>query len=281
MTARVFWIATVIVAIESIVGGFGGVARIDHVRDVLEVQLGYPSYIAIILGVCKIAGGLALLAPGLPRLKEWAYAGMLFIYTGAAVSYLAVGDIGDAAGPIGFTIITMTSWALRPRPRRHFAAGSWLLDRPFVHGATSGKAAVIWYWVITGVIAVVLLTGGVADLSRRPETAAGVLALGYPLYFVSILGFWKLLGVAALLAPRFPRLKEWAYAGAFYNFAGAFTSHFVVGSPAGHLVWTGLFGVCTMVSWALRPHGRRVLDTRPPVSVPLIRHIPSLRSPLR
>ena len=258
-----FWITTVIIATESVVGGFWDVLRIDYVRDVLEVQLGYPPYVAIILGICKIPGALVLLAPGLPRLKEWVYAGMMFIYTGAVLSHLAVGDIADAVGPMGFTVITMTSWALRPRSRRSFAAGSWLLDRPFAHVAMHGKAAVVRYWATTGVIVFVLLTGGVADLSGRPETAAGVLALGYPPYFVSILGFWKLLGVAALLAPRFPRLKEWAYAGAFYNFAGAFTSHLVSGSETHHLIWTGLFSVCTIASWALRPEDRRGPGARP------------------
>ncbi|MHA6628765.1 DoxX family protein [Pseudonocardia sichuanensis] len=261
--AVAFWVTTAIIATESVVGGFWDVLRTDYVREVLEVQLGYPPYVAIILGICKIPGALVLLAPRLPRLKEWVYAGMVFIYTGAVLSHLAVGDVTGAVGPVGFTAITMTSWALRPRSRRDLATGYWLLDRPFARGAMSGRAAMVGYWVTTGVIAFVLLTGGVADLSRRPETAAGVLALGYPLYFVSILGFWKLLGAAALLAPRFPRLKEWAYAGAFYNFAGAFVSHLVSGSAAVHLVWTGIFSACTIASWALRSSDRRLPAGRP------------------
>ncbi|MHA6623416.1 DoxX family protein [Pseudonocardia sp. DLS-67] len=254
---------TVIIATESVVGGFWDVLRIDYVRDVLEVQLGYPPYVAIILGVCKIPGGLVLLAPGLPRLKEWVYAGIIFIYTGAAISHLAAGELVDAAGPMGFAALTMASWALRPRSRRNFAAGSWILDRPFARVAMSGRPAMIGYWATTGVIVFVLLTGGAADLMRRPETAAGVVALGYPLYFVSILGAWKLLGVAALLAPRFPRLKEWAYAGAFYNFAGALISHLVSGSDTVHVIWTGLFSACALASWASRPRERRELGAGP------------------
>ncbi|MGH8963845.1 MAG: DoxX family protein [Actinomycetes bacterium] len=251
-TARVvaYWAATVIIAAESIVGGVWDILRTDYVREVLEVQLGYPPYVAIILGICKIPGGLVLLAPGLPRLKEWVYAGIFFIYTGAAVSHLAIGEFVDAIGPMGFATLTMVSWALRPHSRRTLAAGSWVFDRPLPGAAMYG------YWATTGVIAFVLLTGGAADLMRRPETAAGVVALGYPLYFVSILGAWKLLGVAALLAPRLPRLKEWAYAGAFYNFAGALTSHLVSGSAAFHVFWTGLFSACVLVSWALRPRDR-------------------------
>ncbi|WP_233160058.1 DoxX family protein [Pseudonocardia sp. MH-G8] len=267
----VFWFATGVIATESVVGGIWDILRTDYVRDVLEVQLGYPPYVAIILGICKIPGALVLLAPGFPRLKEWVYAGMIFIYTGAVISHLAVGDVAGAIGPVGFTVITMTSWALRPCSRRDLAAGTGFLDRLSTPAVTSGKALLIWYWATTGVIVFVLLTGGLADLSRRPETAAGVLALGYPLYFVSILGSWKLLGVAVLLAPRFPRLKEWAYAGAFYNFAGAFTSHLVSGSDANHLIWTGLFSVCTIASWALRPHDRRSLGS----SVTFLRRDPS------
>jgi len=253
-----FWMTTVIIAAESAVGGVWDILRTDYVRDVLEVQLGYPPYVAIILGICKIPGALVLLAPGLPRLKEWVYAGMMFIYTGAVASHLALGDVAGALGPTGFAAITMSSWALRPRSRHDFASGSWILDHPVTHAAVRGKAAVTGYWATTGVVVFVLLTGRAADLLRRPETAAGVVALGYPLYFVSILGFWKLLGAAALLAPRFPRLKEWAYAGTFYNFAGAFTSHLVSGSDTGHLIWTGLFSACTIASWVLRPQTRRV-----------------------
>lgn len=245
-------VTTLIIAAESMVGGVWDVLRTDYVRDVLEVHLGYPPYVAVLLGVCKIPGALVLLAPGLPRLKEWVYAGVVFVYTGAIVSHLAVGDVTGALGPVGFTALTMVSWALRPSDRRDFAAA------PFGSGPAN-RAAVIGYWATTIIIATVLLTGGAADLMRRPETVAGVVALGYPLYFVSIIGFWKILGALALLAPRFPRLKEWAYAGAFFNFAGAVISHVVAGSAVGHVIWTSVFSACTIVSWAFRPHDRRAL----------------------
>jgi hypothetical protein len=99
-----------------------------------------------------------------------------------------------------------------------------------------------------------------------------VLALGYPLYFVTILGTWKVLGAIAVIAPRFPRLKEWAYAGAFFNFSGAVISHVVSGSHIDHAVWTSLFTICTLLSWALRPQDRTlgtlsgVATWRPPSS---------------
>ena len=74
----------------------------------------------------------------------------------------------------------------------------------------------IGYWTTTIIIAFILLSGGVAELVRQKDTVEGMVHLGYPVYFVSILGVWKVLGAVALLAPRFPRLKEWAYAGVFF-----------------------------------------------------------------
>jgi len=86
----------------------------------------------------------------------------------------------------------------------------------------------------------VLLSGGIADLVRVPATTEGVLALGYPDHFLTILGVWKVLGAIAILAPRFPRLKEWAYAGSFFDFTGAIVAHTVSGSNVDHVIWTSL-----------------------------------------
>lgn len=91
---------------------------------------------------------------------------------------------------------------------------------------------------------------------HRPENVEGIEQLGYPLYVVTILGIWKILGAIALLVPRFPRLKEWAYAGVFFNMTGAFASHAVRGSAAFHLVGTGVMIVLAVASWALRPQSR-------------------------
>src|SRR5262245_63799732 len=66
----------------------------------------------------------------------------------------------------------------------------------------------IAYWMTTGLIVLAMFSGGVAELAHRPETINGMIQLGYPVYFVMILGFWKLLGSEALVIPRFPRLKE-------------------------------------------------------------------------
>jgi uncharacterized membrane protein YphA (DoxX/SURF4 family) len=82
--------------------------------------------------------------------------------------------------------------------------------------------------------------------------------LGYPPYFLVILGIWKLLGAVALLVPRFPRLKEWAYAGVVFNYTGAVASHLAAGFiDAGALVFLTLMMGITVASWSLRPPSRR------------------------
>jgi uncharacterized membrane protein YphA (DoxX/SURF4 family) len=120
------------------------------------------------------------------------------------------------------------------------------------------NARKIGYWVATAIIALVMLGGGAADLFQRKEAVEEISRLGYPLYFASILGFWKMLGGIAVLAPRLPRLKEWAYAGIFFDLTGAAASHVANGDGIGHIVWPALFAVLTIVSWALRPPDRVV-----------------------
>jgi len=80
--------------------------------------------------------------------------------------------------------------------------------------------------------------------------------LGYPLYFASILGFWKLAGAIAIVAPGFPRLKEWAYAGFFFNLTAAAASQAAVGGSAADVIAPLVFLALVMASWALRPSSR-------------------------
>ena len=129
------------------------------------------------------------------------------------------------------------------------------------------KMKTIGYWTTTAIIAFVLLSGGAAELAHRRETIEGMAHLGYPLYFTMILGFWKLLGGIALLAPRFPRLKEWAYAGAFFDLTGAAASHAARWDGTAHLIWPLVFAALVVVSWALRPQSR-TLGTLFPAKVP-------------
>jgi uncharacterized membrane protein YphA (DoxX/SURF4 family) len=126
------------------------------------------------------------------------------------------------------------------------------------------RAKHLGYWISTGIIAFTLLMGGSSQLLRTPETVAGIQQLGYPLYLLVILGTWKVLGAAALVAPRMPRLKEWAYAGVFFDLTGAVASHFFVGDAAGGAIPAGLLLVAC-ASWSLRPASRAwQLDSQAP-----------------
>jgi hypothetical protein len=113
-----YWLATVLVAAEVGLGGIWDIARIPYVRH-LVAHLGYPSYFLVLLGTWKVLGALALLVPRRPMLKEWAYAGAFFAYTGAIVSHLTTGyDLGELWILTALTALTVLSWALRPPSRR-------------------------------------------------------------------------------------------------------------------------------------------------------------------
>jgi|SRR5579859_4480993 len=119
-----YWTTTAIVTIELLVGGTSDLVRGREVlvagQPVVEVltHLGYPVYLLDILGIWKLLGALALLVPGFPRLKEWAYAGTLFALTGAIASGVASGDnSADLVGPGFLAACALASWALRPQSR--------------------------------------------------------------------------------------------------------------------------------------------------------------------
>src|SRR6185436_12937541 len=118
------------------------------------------------------------------------------------------------------------------------------------------RAKAIAYWAATGMIVFAMFSGGVAELMHRPATINGMKELGYPVYFIMIIGFWKILGSVALVAPKLPRLKEWAYAGIFFNMTGAAVSHAATGSATWHVIVTLSLAVVTVASWALRPVSR-------------------------
>ena len=115
----------------------------------------------------------------------------------------------------------------------------------------------ITYWVTTFIIAFELAAGGVWDTLLIPYVHDLVVDhLGYPAYFLVIIGVWKIPGAVVLLIPRYPRLKEWAYAGAFFTYMGATASHVAVGDVA-FALGPAIFGIITLISWALRPATRR------------------------
>lgn len=121
------------------------------------------------------------------------------------------------------------------------------------------NARPIAYWITTGVLVFSILSGGLAELFQVPGNVAGIVKLGYPLYFISLIGLWKVLGSIALLVPRFPRLKEWAYAGIFFNVTGAAISHAIMndyGAYAFHVIVNLIFAALVIASWALRPPSR-------------------------
>lgn len=118
------------------------------------------------------------------------------------------------------------------------------------------KTDKIGYWVATALVALAFAFGGVLDVAPTPEMKASLARLGYPIYFASILGVWKVLGAVAIVAPRFPRLKEWAYAGMVFDLTGAAASHAAVGDPVQAVVIPLVLLMLVAASWALRPEGR-------------------------
>ena len=122
------------------------------------------------------------------------------------------------------------------------------------------KAKSLVYWTTTILVALPIGSGGVGQLIQyRANPHGTVPVLGYPLYFFAILGFWKVLGAIGILVPRYPRLKEWVYAGIFFDLTGAAASCAAVGgygAYAFHVIAPLIIAGFTVASWALRPEGR-------------------------
>jgi hypothetical protein len=129
------------------------------------------------------------------------------------------------------------------------------------------------YWIPTGLFALALTMSGFGAFTHQPAMVAGYTHLGYPVYFMTILGAAKLLGVATLLAPGLPRLKEWAYAGFAINLVSAALSHLAAGDPPGNAVAPFVLLGVLLASWHFRPATRTLVSpaaepTRYPVAVP-------------
>lgn len=123
---------------------------------------------------------------------------------------------------------------------------------------TLAKRNKIIYWVATIWLALGMISTGIVQLIKMEEEVTNFINLGYPLYLMTILGIWKLLGVIAILIPKFPLLKEWAYAGFFFVMSGAIISHLVTGDKATTLFGPTLLLTLTIISWYLRPADRKV-----------------------
>src|SRR5690349_10583263 len=125
------------------------------------------------------------------------------------------------------------------------------------------KRKKIIYWVATIWLCLGMLSSGLVQLLRVKEEVAFVIAMGYPVYFLTILGTWKMLGVIAVLIPGFPLIKEWAYAGFFFTATGALFSHIACGHPLVETIGPLLLLVLTIVSWYFRPADRRLVVINP------------------
>ncbi len=125
---------------------------------------------------------------------------------------------------------------------------------------TTEKRNKIVYWIATLWLALGMLSTGIVQLLHMKEETELFLALGYPAYFLTLLGIWKILGVVAILIPKFPLVKEWAYAGFFFAMSGAIFSHVAKGSDVIQLFGPSLLLVLTVVSWYFRPAERKVVS---------------------
>jgi hypothetical protein len=126
----------------------------------------------------------------------------------------------------------------------------------------TAKTSTIIYWTTTVLVAFFIGSGGVAQVAQYIANPHAIVpVLGYPMYFFAILGVWKALGALAILVPRYPLLKEWAYAGIFFDLTGAAASCALSGGYGAYgfhiiapLILTGI----TVASWALRPASRKI-----------------------
>lgn len=126
----------------------------------------------------------------------------------------------------------------------------------------------VFYWISTIWVASGMLSTGALQLFKAKAEGAvappgifGITHLGYPIYFLTILGAWKILGVVALLIPKFPLLKEWAYAGFFFAMSGAVFSHIASGDSVNEIIPSLLLLILTVTSWYFRPAERKIIST--------------------
>jgi uncharacterized membrane protein YphA (DoxX/SURF4 family) len=117
----------------------------------------------------------------------------------------------------------------------------------------------IIYWIATIWLALGMLAGGMQQLLQIGGYVEILHHVGYPRYFMSIIGAWKILGVVAILIPRFRLLKEWAYAGFFFVMSGAVISHLAVGDGISETYPGATLLLLTVVSWYFRPGNRKII----------------------
>ncbi len=118
----------------------------------------------------------------------------------------------------------------------------------------------IIYWIVTIWLALGMLSSGAVQLFKVRTEVDFITHLGYPVYFITILGVWKILGVVTVLIPKFPLLKEWAYAGFFFAMSGAVFSHIASGDLVKEIFPSLLLLILAVVSWYFRPADRKIIS---------------------
>ena len=118
----------------------------------------------------------------------------------------------------------------------------------------------IIYWIATLWLSLGMVSTGVMQFLKGKDQLDFITNLGYPPYILTILSVWKILGVVAVLVPKFPLVKEWAYAGFFFAMSGAIVSHLAIGDQATTLFGPSLLLVLTVVSWYFRPADRKLIS---------------------
>jgi hypothetical protein len=132
------------------------------------------------------------------------------------------------------------------------------LVAPGSQSQSGGRSTVVGYWAASLFVALTALVAGTADVLHAQPLYGVLLHLGYPSYFATLLGFWKIAGALVLLAPRWPLVKEWAYAGMFLDYSAATISHLASGDGAAAAVGPIFATAALTVSWWLRPTSRRL-----------------------
>jgi uncharacterized membrane protein len=117
----------------------------------------------------------------------------------------------------------------------------------------------IIYWISTIWLALGMLASGLQQIFHTKSFVDIIVPLGYPIYFLTILGMWKILGVVALLIPKFPLLKEWAYAGFFFAMSGAMFSHIASGSSLSEIFPSLILLIMIVLSWYFRPADKKIM----------------------
>jgi len=120
------------------------------------------------------------------------------------------------------------------------------------------KRKIIWYWIITGLLSFCIFLGGLFQALQLPDVIKGFKPLGYPTYFISLIGIWKMLGVIAILVPKFRLLKEWTYAGIFFTMTGAVISHIASNDIHAQIISPFVLAIFAVLSWYLRPADRKI-----------------------